>query len=83
MLNSLLLAVVVGVWWGVVHFSQPYKVVTKWLGFDQFKLFQCVTCSGFWAGLLVIGVIQPEPLSIIWAGVAAFVANETNRRLWI
>ncbi len=83
MLNSLLMTTIIGVWWGVVHFSQPYKEVIKWLGFGQFKLFNCVTCSGYWASLIILNLIQPDPLSIIWAGVGAFVANETNRRLWL
>lgn len=83
MLNSFLISLLLGTFWGLAHNSEPWKELMKWSRLGVFSLFQCVSCSGYWFSLLCLALLQPTHLIWLWAAVSAVWANEIQRRLWI
>jgi hypothetical protein len=82
MIDRLITAILIGTLWAVVHYSEPYKFIINKLGLKNFKLVNCVTCSGYWISLAFLACQNLDYWSILYAAVGSVTANEINRRLY-
>jgi hypothetical protein len=82
MIDRILQAILIGTLWAVVHYSEPYKFIINKLGLKNFKLVNCVTCSGYWISLAFLACQNLDYWSILYAAVGSVTANEINRRLY-
>lgn len=82
MIDRLITAILIGTLWAVVHYSEPYKFIINKLGLKNFKLVNCVTCSGYWISLAFLACQNLDYWSILYAAVGSVTANEINKRLY-
>lgn len=82
MIDRLITAILIGTLWAVVHYSEPYKFIINKLGLKNFKLVNCVTCSGYWISLAFLVCQNLDYWSILYAAVGSVTANEINKRLY-
>ena len=82
MIDRILQAILIGTLWAVVHYSEPYKFIINKLGLKNFKLVNCVTCSGYWISLAFLACQNLDYWSILYAAVGSVTANEINKRLY-
>jgi len=82
LMNDIITAIAVGVWWGIVHYSGPLRWLLKWSKLDQFELFTCTICSGYWVSLIMLALVIKTPFIIILAGISSLAAHLTQKQLW-